>query len=113
MSITFCARVWITKSANQAPLPDAPTDCGPPTEYRAPSIILRSLAPELSNNIIQKGLAFIGDWSGTVVKSGPHERPGILPRRLIGRGGASVVRRNAAINRMEDSDATICKEAFV
>ena len=23
------------------------------------------------------------------------------------------VRRNAAINRMEDSDATICKEAFV
>jgi hypothetical protein len=80
---------------------------------RAPSIILRSLAPELSNNIIQKGLAFIGDWSGTVVKSGPHERPGILPRRLVGRGGASVVRRNAAINRMEDSDATICKEAFV
>jgi hypothetical protein len=54
------------------------------------------LAPELSNNIIQKGLAFIGDWSGTVVKSGPHERPGILPRRLVGRGGASVVRRNAA-----------------
>jgi Protein of unknown function (DUF3489) len=57
-----------------------------------------SSAPELSNNIIQKGLAFIGDWSGTVVKSGPHERPGILPRRLVGRGGASVVaRRNAAI----------------
>jgi hypothetical protein len=64
---------------------------------------LRSSTPELSNNIIQKGLAFIGDWSGTVVKSGPHERPGILPRRLVGRGGASVVRRNAAINRMEDS----------
>jgi hypothetical protein len=33
-------------------------------------IILRSSAPELSNNIIQKGLAFIGDWSGTVVKPG-------------------------------------------
>jgi hypothetical protein len=33
----------------------------------ARSIILRSSAPELSNNIIQKGLAFIGDWSGTVV----------------------------------------------
>jgi hypothetical protein len=72
-----------------------------------------SSAPELSNNIIQKGLAFIGDWSGTVVKSGPHERPGILPRRLVGRGGASVVvRRNAAIDRMEDSDAKVFKEAF-
>ena len=70
------------------------------------------MAPELSNNIIQKGLAFIGDWSGTVVKSGPHERPGILPRRLVGRGGASVVRRNAAINRMEDSNAKVFKEAL-
>jgi hypothetical protein len=51
-------------------------------------------------------------WSGTVVKSGPHERSGILPRRLVGRGGASVVRRNAAIDRMEDSYVQICKEAF-
>ena len=66
-----------------------------------------------TEQLIQKGLAFIGDWSGTVVKSGPHERPGILPRRLVGPGGASVVQRNAAINRLEDSDATICKEAFV
>jgi hypothetical protein len=71
------------------------------------------LAPELSNNMIQKGLAFLGDWSGTVVNSARHERLGILPRRLVGRGGASVVRRNAAINRTEDSDAKICKEAFV
>jgi hypothetical protein len=76
------------------------------------SIILPSSTPELGNNIMKKGLAFIGDWSGTVVKSGPHERPGILPRRLIGRGGASVVRRNAAIDRMEDSDAKVFKEAF-
>jgi hypothetical protein len=69
--------------------------------------------PQTSTNIIQKGLAFIGDWSGTVVKPGPHERPGILPRRRVGRGGASVVaRRNAAINRMEDSDAKVFKEAF-
>jgi hypothetical protein len=61
--------------------------------YRARSIIPRSSAPELSNNIVQKGLAFIGDWSGTVAKSGRHKRPGILPHRLVGRGGASVVRR--------------------
>jgi hypothetical protein len=30
------------------------------------SIILRSIAPELSNNIIQKSLAFGCDWSGSV-----------------------------------------------
>jgi hypothetical protein len=82
------------------------------SKLAARSILLCPSAPELSNNIIQKGLAFIGDWSGTVVKSGPHERPGILPRRLVGRGGASVVRRNAAITRMEDSDAKVFKEAF-
>jgi hypothetical protein len=73
--------------------------------------ILPSSTPQLSNNIIKKGLAFIGDWSGTVVRPGPHERPGILPRRLVGRSGASVVRRNAAINRIEDSDADVFKEA--
>ena len=50
---------------------------------------------ELSNNIIQKGLAFIGDWSGTMYRSGHNVRFGILPRRPGGRGGASVVRRMA------------------
>src|ERR1700716_1171214 len=74
-------------------------------------MILRSSAPELTNNITQKGRAFVGDWSGTVVKFGPDERPGILPRRPVCRGGASVVRRNAAINRIEDSDADVFKEA--
>ena len=94
----FSVRSWVSKpclahrsptSAKNLPEADIQTRCR--------SIILRSSAPELSNNIIQKGLAFIGDWSGTVVKSGRHERPGILPRRLVGRGGASVVRRNAVI----------------
>jgi len=33
-------------------------------------IILCSTAPTLSNNIIQKGLAFGRDWSGSVVNSG-------------------------------------------
>ena len=58
-----------------------PTDCGPFSGV--PSIILRSSAPELSNNMIQKGLAFIGDWSGTVVKSGRHERPESCPAGLL------------------------------
>jgi hypothetical protein len=43
--------------------------------------------PKLSNIIIQKGLAFIGDWSGTVVKPGHCECPGIPPRRLWAESG--------------------------
>ena len=60
------------------------------------------------------------DWHSAAIGAvlcpvpGAKGAQGILPRRLVGRSGASVVvRRNAAINRMEDSDATICKEAFV
>jgi hypothetical protein len=34
------------------------------------SIVLRSSAPELSNNIIQEGLAFSGYWSGTTSSPG-------------------------------------------
>ena len=37
--------------------------------------------------------------SGTVASSERHGRFGILPRRLDGRGGASVMRRDAAVNR--------------
>ena len=65
-----------------------------------------------SNNIIQKGLAFVRDWSGTVVNSGRLRRSEILPRRPAGRGGASVVRRDAAINRTEDLDVKVCEEAI-
>ena len=35
-----------------------------------------------------------------------------LPRRLNRRGGASVVRREAAISRTEDLDVKICEEAI-
>jgi hypothetical protein len=66
----------------------------------------------LSNKIIQKGLAFPGHWSGTVLSSGRGEGSGILPRRLLCRGGASVVRRDAAMNRLEDPDAKDCNEAL-
>ena len=59
---------------------------GAPEEIRTPDPQIRSLvlysgvasrliipcssAPTLSNNIIQKGLAFGRDWSGSVVNSG-------------------------------------------
>jgi len=45
---------------------------------------------ELSNNIIQKGLAFIGDWSGTMYRSGRNVRFGILPRRRLAEGDVVV-----------------------
>ena len=66
---------------------------------------------ETSNKIIQKGLAFLLEQSGTSVSSGPLPCSGILPRRLHRRGGASVVRRNAALNRTEDLYVTVYEEA--
>jgi hypothetical protein len=67
--------------------------------------------PETSNKIIQKGLAFLLEQSGTLLSSGPLTCSGILPRRLHRRGGASVVRRNAAMNRTEDLNVTVYEEA--
>ena len=46
---------------------------------------------ETSNKIIQKGLASARRQSGTVSSSECWLRFGILPRRLLRRGGASVV----------------------
>jgi hypothetical protein len=74
-------------------------------------IIPCSNAHELSNNIIQKGLAFGLDWSGSVADAGRQRRSEILPRRLVGRDGASVVRRDAAMNRTEDLDVKVCQKA--
>jgi hypothetical protein len=82
------------------------------TRQRTVTIILRSRRPKLSNNIIQKGLAFGRDSSGTVVNSGRQGRSEILPRRPDGRGGASAVRRDAAIDRTEDLDVKVCEEAI-
>src|SRR5262245_12456462 len=53
------------------------------------------VCPQTSNNIIQKGLAFVREQSGSVTVSG-RDALGILPRRLQGRGGAAVVAANDA-----------------
>ena len=66
---------------------------------------------ETSNKVIQKGLAFLLEQSGTLVSSGLLTCSGFLPRRLHRRGGASVVRRNAAMNRTEDLNVTVYEEA--
>src|SRR5258707_2502747 len=62
--------------------------------------------------MIQKGLAFGRDWSGSVVNSGRGGCPEILPRRPDGRGGASVVRCRRRFNRTEDLDVKVSKEAL-
>ena len=67
--------------------------------------------PETSNKVIQKGLAIARKQSGTLVSSGLFMCSGILPRRLHRRGGASVVRRYAALNRTEDLNVTVYEEA--
>src|SRR5262245_64016092 len=72
---------------------------------RLASIILRSDVPEPSNNIIQKGLAFGREWSGTVGHSGRLGSSEILPCRLGGRGGALVV---AARCRHEPNGGSRC-----
>ncbi len=69
--------------------------------------------PQTSNKIIQKGLAFLRKQSGTLVSSGLLMCSGILPRWVNGRSGASAVRRDAAMNRMEDLNAKACDEASI
>src|SRR5262249_26346900 len=54
-------------------------------------IIPLSSLLQTSNNIIQKGLAFGREQSGTVTVPGARRALGILPRRLQGQGGAAVV----------------------
>jgi Protein of unknown function (DUF3489) len=52
------------------------------------------------------------DWSGTVAHLGSKDAPEILPRWLRGRRGASVVRRDAAINR-RISNVKGCEEIII
>jgi hypothetical protein len=58
------------------------------------------------------------DWTsaakGAVLVStlSASRRSEILPRRRDRRSGASVVRHDAAINRMEDLNVKVCKEAI-
>jgi hypothetical protein len=73
---------------------------------------LRSSITELGHSALQKGLAFGRDWSGTVVRLGRQGCSEIPPRRLYRRCGASVVRRDAVMSRMEDLNVKVCQEAI-
>jgi hypothetical protein len=76
-------------------------------------IIKCSGAFETSKVIIEKRLAFRRKESGSVDSFGRLMRPGILPRRLDGRSGASVVRQRTPLNRRGDPDANAKVEATV
>jgi hypothetical protein len=64
----------------------------------------RSIWPKTSNKMIQKELAFLREWSGTVTVPGAKQPlrnpapPALWPSRGLGGGGA-----NRRRNRMEDS----------
>ena len=76
--------------------------------------IWRILCDQMSLNCRrtrQKGLAFQAERSGTGANRGRRTRPEILPRRLRGRGGASVVRPKGRMNRTEDLNVKVCEEA--
>jgi hypothetical protein len=80
-------------------------------------IIPLSSLPKTSNNIIQKGLAFGRERSGTVTVPGAA-RLGILPRRLHGRGGAVVVvaamtphQRRIPMSKLTDTQLVILSTA--
>ena len=70
----------------------------------AAGIIPCSDLPQTSNNIIQKGLAFVREWSGTVTAPGAMRASGFLPRRLQGHGGAAVVAARDAARTAGDPD---------
>ena len=66
---------------------------------------------QTSNKIIQKGLAFAGKQSGTDSVPTAETCFGILPRRLVGRGGASVVAAQCRQNPNGGSNAKACGPA--
>ena len=75
-------------------------------------VLMAQVPRILSNNIVQKRLAFFRERSGPVVnprcRTALSRDPALPAYR---RGGASVVRREAVINRTEDLDV-ICEYAI-
>jgi hypothetical protein len=86
------------------------TACQPRSRYRTDLRPVTNRQCELPKNA-QKGLAIGRERSGSIGSSGRLGRSEILPCRLDRRGGASVVRREAVINRTEDLNVKVCEEA--
>ena len=70
-------------------------------------------AVELSNNIIQKGLAFGRDWSGTVVNSElPKGAPRSCPAGSMAEVGLRWCGATPPSTETEDLDVKVCEEAI-
>jgi hypothetical protein len=68
-----------------------------------------SNAPELSNNVIQKGLAFIGDWCGTSSSPGLMSAQESCPAGLLAKVGLRLCGATPPYTELEDSDAKVFK----
>ena len=76
------------------------------------SIIPCPNAVELSNNIIQKGLAFGRDWSGTVVNPERMRAPRSCPAGSMAEVGLRWCGTTPPSTEMEDLDVKVCDEAI-
>jgi hypothetical protein len=69
-------------------------------------------AVELSNNIIQKGLAFGRDWSGTVVNPERTRAPRSCPAGSLAEVGLGWCGTTPLSTETEDFDVKVCEEAI-
>ena len=79
----------------------------------ASSIIPFLNAVELINNIIQKGLAFGRDWSGTVVNPERMRAPRSCPAGSMAEVGLWWCGATPSSTETEDLDVNICEEAII
>ena len=79
---------------------------------RSASLIPCSNAVELSNKIIQKGLAFRRDWSGTVVNPERMRAPRSCPAGCMAEVGLWWCGATPPSTETEDLDVKVCEEAI-
>jgi len=79
---------------------------------RSASIIPCPNAIELSNNIIEKGLAFGRDWSGTVVNPERMRAPRSCPAGSMAEVGLWWCGVTPPSTETEDLNVKVCEEAI-
>jgi hypothetical protein len=67
-------------------------------------IVLLSTLPQISNNIIQKGLAFVRERSGSVTVPGTKRASGSCPAGCMAEAGLRWWRRTTPHHATEDPD---------
>jgi hypothetical protein len=80
---------------------------------RSTSIISRSNVPELSKNIIQKGLAFAHDWSGTVARSGSEDAQRSCPAGSVADAGLRWCGATPLSTERRISNVKGCEEIII